>query len=103
MSKFEVTAKFDIGDTVYGFVENGLHKVTIDSVEIVVTKFSNFYTTRQEVRYKATLLNDDGEHHTYYNLKESDLFTREELISYIENSLKKLDDNDKRGIHKKNK
>lgn len=85
MKEITTKTKFDIDDVVYGFPDNGLHKLVIDRIEMSIVKFGN--VTQVEVYYLATTT--DSKNNFQHRFRECHLFSEEEVKSYVNNYFKK--------------
>lgn len=84
MTTINVNTKFDIGDSVYGFVEGEIHNLIIDRIEITVEKFGKDNPTqRNRIVYLATTT--DAKFNTQHRIKDESLFTEEDIKEYINN------------------
>ena len=75
--------KFDIGDSVFGFVNGQVHNLVIDRIEINFERFgktNNF--TRYKVSYLATT-RDCKDYNPQCRFAEGTLFTEEELKNHV--------------------
>ena len=82
MVTINVKTKFDIGDSVFGFVDGEIHNLVIDRIEISVEKFGKDNPTqRNRIVYLATTT--DAEFNIQHRIKNESLFTEEELKEYI--------------------
>lgn len=82
MNKIEINTKFDIGDSVYGFPNNEVHKLVIDRIEISLARFNkNNAINDFRITYLATII--DATPSAQYRFNEKSLFTKEELIEYV--------------------
>ena len=88
MRELSVKTKFDIKDSVFGFVDNGLHNLIIDRIETHVAEFGskeNKYT-QLDVYYLATTT--DSKFKGQHRFKEGELFTEEEIKAYVDEYFK---------------
>lgn len=82
MATINVKTKFDIGDSVFGFVDGGLHNLIINRIEISVERFSpDKPIQRNKIVYLATTT--DAEFNHQHRINSESLFTEEELKEYI--------------------
>ena len=82
MRELSIKAKFDVGDSVYGFPDKELHNLIIDRIETKIEEFGkdNKYQNI-EIVYLATPTDDKYKCQTRF--KENQLFTEEELKDYV--------------------
>lgn len=74
---------FDIGDSVYGFVDGEVHNLVIDRIEINVERFcSSNPITNYKIIYLATTTDCEKSNHQHRFI-EGTLFTEEELINHV--------------------
>ncbi len=88
MATINVKTKFDIGDSVFGFVDGGLHNLVIDKIEISVERFSpDNPIQNNKIVYLATTTDAkfNGQHRIY----NEDLYTEKELKEYINKYFKR--------------
>ena len=82
MATINVKTKFDIGDSVFGFVDGEIRNFVIDRMEISVERF---YPDRpihnNKVVYLATTT--DAKFNMQHRIKEEALFTEDEIKKYI--------------------
>lgn len=82
--KIEGNTKFNIGDICCGFVDNDIHTLRIDRIEVYVETNSTIKTTNIKVIYFATVI--DSKINLQYRLTEDQLFNDEkEVVAYITN------------------
>lgn len=82
MATINVKTKFDIGDSVFGFVNGELHNLIIDRIEINVERFGkNNPTQRNGIVYLATTTDD--KFNTQYRFRDGTLYTKEGIKEYI--------------------
>jgi hypothetical protein len=82
MATINIKTKFDIGDSVFGFVDEEIHNLVIDRIEISVEKFGKDNPTqRNRIVYLATTT--DAEFNIQHRIKNEALFTEEELKEHI--------------------
>lgn len=82
MATINIKTKFDIGDSIFGFVDREIHNLIIDRIEISVEKFGkNNPTQRNKIEYLATTT--DAEFNHQHRIKNEALFTEEELKEHI--------------------
>lgn len=88
MATINVKTKFDIGDSVFGFVDGEIHNLIIDRIEISIERFGkdNPYQNNKIV-YLATTT--DAEFNTQYRIENEALFTEEELKEHINKYFKR--------------
>lgn len=79
MREVTIKTRFDIGDIVYGFPDNELHKLVIDRIEIAVTKFSE--VTQTKVVYLASTI--DSKNNFQHRFQDCQLFSEQEVRSYV--------------------
>ena len=82
MATINVKTKFDIGDSVFGFVDGEIHALIINRIEISVERFGkdNQYQNNKII-YLATTTDAEFNHqHRFYN---ETLYTKEEIKEYI--------------------
>ena len=91
MATINIKTKFDIGDSVFGFVDGEIHHLIINRIEISSYRFSaDNPIQRNDIRYLATTT--DAEHnyqHTFYN---ETLYTKDELKEYVNKYLENYGD-----------
>lgn len=84
MTTINVKTKFDIGDSVYGFVDGEIHNLVIDRIEIHVERFSpDSPMQNNTIVYLATTT--DAKFNSQHRINNEALFTEEELKEYINN------------------
>lgn len=82
MATINFKTKFDVGDSVFGFVDGEIHNLIIDRIEISVEKFGKDNPVqRNKIIYLATTT--DAEFNIQHRIKNEALFTEEELKEYI--------------------
>ena len=82
MATINVKTKFDIGDSVFGFVDGEIHNLVIDRVEISIERFSpDNPIQNNKIVYLATTT--DAEFNIQHRIKNEALFTEDELKEYI--------------------
>ena len=82
MATINVKTKFDIGDSVFGFVDGELHNLIIDRIEIQVERFGkNDPTQRNRIQYLATTT--DAKFNTQHRFHDENLYTKEGIKEYI--------------------
>ena len=89
MKDINIKTKFDICDLVYGFPDKELHELKIDRIEVSTVKFGYIggnNKTNIKIIYLATTT--DAEFNCQHKFTEEQLFTKEELKSYIDNYFK---------------
>lgn len=79
MREVTIKTRFDIGDIVYGFPDNELHKLVIDRIEISVTKFGE--VTQTKVVYLASTT--DSKNNFQHRFQDCHLFSEQEVKSYV--------------------
>ena len=79
MATINITTKFDIGDSVFGFVDGEIHNLIINRIEIDVERFSKVQNNK--IIYLATTT--DAKFNVQHRIKNEALFTKEELKEYI--------------------
>lgn len=84
MKEITIKTKFDIGDVVYGFPDNALHKLVVDRIEISVVKFKE--VPQIKVFYLASTI--DQKMSYQHRFEEHTLFTEEEVKAYVNNYFK---------------
>lgn len=80
MATINVTTKFDIGDSVFGFVDGEIHNLIINRIEIDVERFSEIQNNK--ITYLATTT--DADFNCQHRIKNEALFTKEELKEHID-------------------
>lgn len=80
MATINVTTKFDIGDSVFGFVDGEIHNLIINRIEIDVERFSKVQNNK--IIYLATTT--DADFNYQHRIKNEALFTEEELKEHID-------------------
>lgn len=82
MATIKVKTKFDIGDSVFGFVDGEIHNLVIDRIEISVERFCpNDPIQKNKIVYLATTT--DVKFNCQHRINNEALFTMEELKEYI--------------------
>lgn len=82
MATINVKTKFDIGDSVYGFVDGEIHNLIINRLEINVERFSpDSPRQNNTIVYLATTT--DAKFNSQHRINNEALFTEEELKKYI--------------------
>lgn len=82
MATINVKTKFDIGDSVYAFVDGDIHNLIIDRIEINVERFSaNDPIQHNKIVYVATTT--DAKCNLQHRIYNESLFTEEEVKEYI--------------------
>lgn len=82
MATIKVETKFNIGDSVFGFVDGEIHNLIIDRIEISVERFGKDNPIqRNKIIYLATTTDADFNHQ--HRINNESLFTKEELKEYI--------------------
>ena len=88
MATINVKTKFDIGDSVFGFVDGGLHNLVIDRIEISVERFSpDSPIQNNKIVYLATTT--DAKFNSQHRIYNEALYTEEELKEYINKYFKR--------------
>ena len=78
MATINVETKFDIGDSVFGFVDGEIHNLVIDRIEISVERFSSDSPMQNnKIVYLATTT--DAKFNIQHRIKNESLFTADEL------------------------
>jgi len=82
MATINIKTKFDIGDSVFGFVDGEIHHVIIDRIEISVERFNaDNPIQNNKIIYLATTTDAKYNHQCkFYN---ETLFTEDECKEYI--------------------
>ena len=84
MATINIKTKFDIGDSVFGFVDEEIHNLFIDRIEISVERFSPVSPMQNnKITYLATTT--DARYNRQYRINNEALFTEEELKEHINN------------------
>lgn len=81
--KHILETRFDVGDSVYGFVDGLVQNLIIDRIEI---SFERFCKENPFTKYKITYLattTDSKKFNCQHRFKEGTLFTEEELKNYV--------------------
>lgn len=82
MATINVKTKFDIGDSVFGFVDGEIHNLVIDRIEISIERFSpDNPIQNNNIVYLATTT--DAKCNIQHRIKNEALFTEDELKEYI--------------------
>lgn len=82
MATINIKTKFDIGDSVFGFVDGEIHNLVINRIEISVKRFSlDSQMQNNRIIYLATTT--DAKFNVQHRIKDEALFTEEELKEYI--------------------
>ena len=82
MATISVETRFDIGDSVFGFVDGELHNLIINRIEISVERFS-LDTSRQNIEIVYLATTTDAEFNHQHRINSKSLFTEEELKEYV--------------------
>ena len=82
--KHILETRFDVGDSVYGFVDGLVHNLIIDRIEISFERFGkeNSDFTRYKISYLATT-RDCKDYNSQCRFTEGTLFTEEELKNHV--------------------
>lgn len=82
MATINVKTKFDVGDSVFGFIDRKIYNLVIDRIEISVERFGkdNPYQNNKII-YLATTT--DAKVNRQYRFPSETLFTKEEIKEYI--------------------
>ena len=84
MATINVKTKFDIGDSVFGFVDGEIHNLVIDRIEISVERFSpDRPIQNNKIVYLATTT--DAKFNHQYRINDEALFTEEKIKEHINN------------------
>lgn len=89
MATINVKTKFDVGDSVFGFVDGEIHNLIIDRIEISIERFSSISRgaiQNNSIVYLATTT--DAAFNTQHRIKNEALFTEEELKEHIDKYFK---------------
>lgn len=82
MATINVKTKFDIGDSVFGFVDGEIHNLIIDRIEISIEKFGKDNTIQNNrIVYLATTT--DAKFNHQHRIDNESLYTKEELKEHI--------------------
>lgn len=82
MATINVETKFDVGDSVYGFVDGEIHELVIDRIEIRVERFGKDNPMQNnKIAYLATTT--DAKFNHQLRMNNESLFTEEALKEYI--------------------
>ena len=82
MATINVKTKFDIGDSVFGFVDGEIHNLIINRIEISVEKFGKDNPIQNNrIVYLAT--STDANVNSQHRINNEALFTEEELKEHI--------------------
>lgn len=84
MATINIKIKFDIGDSVFGFVNGELHNLIINRIEINTERFGGSIKDiiqNNNIVYLATTT--DAKVNKQYRIENEALFTEEELKEYI--------------------
>ena len=82
MATINVKTKFDIGDSVFGFVDGEIHNLVIDRIEINIERFfPDNPIQNNNIVYLATTT--DAKFNVQHRIKNEALFTEDELKEYI--------------------
>lgn len=88
MATINVETKFDIGDSVFGFVDGEIHNLVIDRIEVSIARYKDDNPYNQiNIIYLATTTDAVFNHQNRF--KEGQLFTEDEVKSYIEKYFKR--------------
>lgn len=92
MTTINVKTKFDIGDSVFGFVDGEIHNLIIDRIEISVERFGkdNPYQNNRII-YLATTTDVNFNHQ--HRFPNETLYTKEEIKEYINKYFENYDNN----------
>jgi len=89
MATINVETKFDIGDSVYGFIDGEIHNLIINRIEISVNRiFPDSMILNNNVVYIATTT--DAEINQQHRINSEFLFTEESLKGYVDKYFKRL-------------
>lgn len=81
--KHTLETRFDVGDSVYGFVDGLVHNLIIDRIEIDFERFGKGNPiTKYKIAYLATTT-DSKEFNCQHRFTEGTLFTEEELKNHV--------------------
>lgn len=87
MATINIETKFDVGDSVFGFIDGEIHNLVIDRIEITIERFSfNNPIQNNRIVYLATTT--DAKYNHQHRINNENLFTEEELKEYINNYFK---------------
>ena len=82
MAVINVKTKFDIGDSVFGFVDGEIHNLIIDRIEISIEKFGKDNPIQKNrIVYLATTT--DAEFNCQHRFRDGTLYTKEGIKKYI--------------------
>lgn len=82
MVTINVKTKFDIGASVYGFVDGEIHNLIIDRIEINIERFSKDNPIQNnKIVYLATTT--DAKFNHQHRINDEALYTKEELKEHI--------------------
>lgn len=82
MATINVKTKFDIGDSVFGFVDGEIHNLVINRIEISIERFSpDNPIQNNRIVYLATTT--DAKFNAQHRIRNEALFTKDELKEYI--------------------
>lgn len=82
MAIINVKTKFDIGDSVFGFVDGEIHNLIIDRIEISIERFGKNNTIQNNrIVYLATTT--DAKFNSQHRIHNEALYTEEELKEHI--------------------
>ena len=83
--EYTLKTKFDIGDSVYGFVDGEVHNLIVDRIEISFERFDS-YNPNKYTNYKIVYLattTDSKKSNYQHRFTEGTLFTEEELKNHV--------------------
>ena len=83
MATINVKTKFDVGDSVFGFVDGEIHNLTINRIEIQIEKFSGLNNPFQKNRIVYLATTTDAKVNSQYRFSNETLYTEDELKEYI--------------------
>ena len=91
MATINIKTKFDIGDSVFGFVDGEIHHLIIDSIDVSTSRFNvGDPIQKDEIVYYATTT--DAKYNRQHRFYNESLFTKDECKEYINNFFEKYGD-----------
>lgn len=82
MATINIKTKFDVGESVFGFVDGEIHNLIIDRIEISIERFCpDNPIQNNKIVYLATTI--DAEFNHQHRINNEALYTEEELKEHI--------------------
>ena len=83
MATISIKTKFDIGDSVFGFVDGEIHNLIINRIDISIERFNvDNPIQNNKITYLATTT--DAKYKHQYKFCDETLFTKDECKEYID-------------------